>query len=84
MVRYAYVWAPLVVVGTVVLLALPWLGLIALAIASLAAFAALVALVLAIVAAPLAIVHAIGRRWHGEHAAPRASPALSLVDRRRT
>jgi hypothetical protein len=44
MVRYFYAWTPLVIVGTVVLLSLPWLGLIALMIASLVALAALAAL----------------------------------------
>src|SRR5262249_49759046 len=40
MVRYFYAWTPLVIVGTVVFLSLPWLGLIALMIVSLAALAA--------------------------------------------
>jgi hypothetical protein len=79
LVRYFYAWTPLVVVGTVVLLSLPWLGLIALASAALAAFAALAALASAIVAAPLAVGHAIGHRWHGRSAAPQPSPALSLA-----
>ena len=83
MVRYFYAWTPLVVVGTVILLSLPWLGLVALMIAALAAFAALAALTWAIVAAPLAVGHAIGHRWHGRSAAPQPSPALLLAERRR-
>ena len=50
MVRYFYAWTPLVIVGTVVLLSLPWLGLIALMIFALVALVALAALALAIVA----------------------------------
>jgi hypothetical protein len=83
MVEYFYAWTPLVVVTTVVLLALPWLGLIALLIGALAALAALAALTRAIVAAPLAVGRAIGHRWHGRSAAPQPSPALSLAERRR-
>jgi len=51
MVRYFYAWTPLVVVGTVVILSLPWLGLIAFMIAALVAVAAPVALAWATVAA---------------------------------
>jgi hypothetical protein len=61
--RYFYAWTPPVLIGAVVLLSLPWLGLIALVIFALAVVAVLVALVWAIVAAPIAVGHAIGRRW---------------------
>jgi glycerol-3-phosphate acyltransferase PlsY len=71
------------VAGTVVLLALPWLGLFALMIAALAVLAALAAFGWAIVAAPLAVGRAIGHRLHGPSAAPQPSPALSMVARRR-
>jgi hypothetical protein len=86
MLRYFYAWTPLIVVAAVVLLAIPWLGLIALVIATLATLAALVALAWAIVEAPLAIGHAIGRRWHGRGVAPQPSPspALMVAERRRT
>jgi hypothetical protein len=80
MVRYLYAWTPLVIVGTVAILALPWLGLIALVIFSLFALAALAALAWALVAAPLAVGRAIGHRWHGRSAAPQPSPALSLAE----
>jgi hypothetical protein len=83
LVRYFYAWTPLVVVGTVVVLALPWLGLIALMIAALAALAALPALAWAMVATPLAVGRAIGHRLHGRSAAPQPNPALSLAERRR-
>jgi hypothetical protein len=82
LVRYFYAWAPLVVVGTVVLLFLPWLALIALVIAALAALAALTALAWAIVEVPLAVGRAIGHRWHGRSAPPQPSAARSLAERR--
>ena len=41
MLRYFYAWTPLVLVATIALLALPWLGLIALIIVSLVAVPAL-------------------------------------------
>ena len=79
--RYFYAWTPLVLVGAVVLLSLPWLGLIALAVIALAALAVLATLAWAIVAAPLAVGHAMGRRWRerGDVSRPRA--ALSLAER---
>jgi hypothetical protein len=58
MVRYFYVWTPLVIVGTVFFLSLPWLGLIALMIVSLVALAALA---LAIVFVPYMLSRAISR-----------------------
>jgi hypothetical protein len=63
MVRYFNAWGPLVIVGTVVLLSLPWLGLIALMIFSLAALVVLPALALAIAAVPYMLGRAISRRW---------------------
>lgn len=80
MVRYFYAWTPLVIVGTVVLLALPWLGLIALMVFALVALAALAALVWAIVAAPLAIGRAVARRWRQRGGVDRASTPLTLAD----
>ena len=65
MVRYFYAWMPLVIVGTVVLLSLPWLGLIALVIFSLVALAALAALAWAIVFVPYMLGRAISRHWQG-------------------
>ena len=65
MVRYFYAWTPLVIVGTVVLLSLPWLGLIALMIFSLVALVALAALAWAIVVVPYMLGRAISRRWQG-------------------
>jgi hypothetical protein len=79
MVRYFYSWTPLFVVGTVVVLSLPWLGLIALMIVLLGALAPLA---WAIVSVPFALSRAISRRWQGRSAAsPRTAPALSLATR---
>ena len=80
MARYYYKLAPLVIAGTVVLLALPWLGLIALVVFAVAALGALAALAWAIVFVPYALARALGRRWHARNG---TSPAatLSLVER---
>jgi hypothetical protein len=68
MVRYFYVWTPLVIAGTVVLVTLPWLGLIALFIFSLAAAAALAS---AIVLVPYVLGWEVGFHWHaGSGASP--------------
>jgi hypothetical protein len=81
MVRYFFAWTPLVVIGTVVLLSLPWLALIALMIAVPATLAALAALTWAIVAVPVAAGRAINHRLHrrSEAEAPLPSPALALA-----
>jgi hypothetical protein len=83
MLRYYYALAPLVIVGTVVLLALPWLALIALVVFVLAGFGALAALGWAIVFTPYALGRALGRRRHGRHGTSpgAASASLSLVER---
>jgi ABC-type protease/lipase transport system fused ATPase/permease subunit len=74
MVRYFYVWPPLVIVaGTAVLVASPYLALIALMIVALGVLAALA---WAIVWAPLLLSRAISRRRHGD-ASPRTAAALS-------
>jgi hypothetical protein len=79
MVRYFYAWSPLVIVGTVVFLSLPWLGLIALLIVSLVALAALAA---AIVLVPYMLARAIGHLWHGlSSASPQTATALSPARR---
>ena len=83
MLRYFTSWTPLVIVGTVALLALPWLGLIALVVFGLVALAALAALVLAIVALPFLVGRAVGRLWQERNVAQQPVPALSLVERER-
>jgi uncharacterized protein (DUF486 family) len=75
MARYFYAWAPLAIVGSVVFLALPWLGLIALLVVALVA---LPALAWAVVFVPYTLGRAISRSWHaGESASPRTAPTLS-------
>src|SRR5262245_62790564 len=75
MVRYFYSWTPLVLAGTVVLLTLPWLGLIALVVFALVALAALAS---AAVVVPYALGRAAGRLWHLRTAAtPNPAAVLS-------
>jgi hypothetical protein len=64
MVRYWFSFTPLVVVVTFVLLALPWLGVIALMVFTLAALATLAALLAGVVVAPYMLVRSVGRRRH--------------------
>jgi hypothetical protein len=81
MVRYFYVWMPFVIIGTVVVLSAPWLGLIALMILSLVALLALAALAWAIVFVPYRLGRAIGRRWHSRSSAtPRPVAVLSRAN----
>jgi hypothetical protein len=82
MVRYFYAWTPLFFVGSIFILALPWLGLIALMIV---AVVALPALTLAIVFLPYMLGRAISRRWHVQrHARPRAAAVPSPAARQLT
>jgi hypothetical protein len=66
MVRYFYAWTPLVAVGTITILVLPWLGLIAL---MLVALVAVPALAFAILVVPYMLVRAVVRFSHGRSAA---------------
>ena len=83
MVRYFYAWTPVVVVGAVFLMSLPWLALIALVMAVLAALAGLAALAWVIVEAPIAVGRALGQGWQGRSAAREPASALVLAERRR-
>jgi hypothetical protein len=78
MVRYFYAWAPLVIVVTVPILALPWLGLIALTIVSLAAVAALAWL---IVVVPYTLSQLISHRWQGRGVASPETAGLTPAER---
>jgi ABC-type protease/lipase transport system fused ATPase/permease subunit len=82
MVSYFYAWTPLVIVGTVVLLSLPWLAVFALMIFALAALVALTALASAMVAVPYFLGRAISRRLRARSGANRPSAALSLAERK--
>jgi hypothetical protein len=73
MVRYFFAWIPIVVVGTLVILSLPWLGLIAL----MVALALVAALAWEIVSVPYRLGRAIGRRHGRSGASPRTASALS-------
>ena len=78
MFEYFYAFGPLVIVGTVLLLSLPWLGLIALMFVALVALAALAALAWATIFVPYMFGRAISRRWHSRTcASPRTAAALS-------
>jgi hypothetical protein len=80
MVRYFYAWTPFFIVGTICILALPWLGLVALVVAALVAVGALAAVAWAIVYVPFMLSRAISRRWHSQSvASPGTAPALSPV-----
>lgn len=73
MVRYFWGWTPLVIVGTVILLTLPWLGVIALLVVALGAVAALA---WAVVYVPYLVGRAIHNRWRGGRtASPRTAVA---------
>jgi hypothetical protein len=80
MVRYFYAWIPVVAVGTLVILSLPWLGLIALIVVMPLVLGALAALAWAIVAVPYRLGLAISHHWHGAHAHPHAYPTLLTID----
>jgi hypothetical protein len=72
MANYFYKWAPLLIVGTVVLLGLPWLGLLALIFVVTVLLGALAALGLAIVSAIAALSRTVRRGM-----APALSPLRS-------
>ena len=75
MVRYFYAYTPLVIVGTLCILALPWLGLIALAVVALVA---LPVLAFALVVVPYMLGRAVIRAFENQTAAaPRPAVALA-------
>ncbi len=81
MVRYFYAWIPVVAVGTLVVLSLPWLGLIALIVAMPLVLGALAALAWAIVAVPYRLGLAISQHWHGARTHPHTYATLLTIDR---
>lgn len=83
MARYFYAWLPLVIVGTIFILALPWLGLIALLVVSLLAVAAVAALASAVVFLPFMLGCAIVRHRHGISSAPPRTEAALVPARHR-
>jgi hypothetical protein len=79
MVRYWYSLTPLVVIGTLIILSAPWLGLIALMVFVLVALAALGALVWGIVLVLQMLTRSVGRRWHSRSGAERPPATLSAA-----
>ena len=78
MVRYFYAWTPLVLVGTVVLLSLPWLAVIALMLVAFVLLVAVAALGYAIAWALRELSGAISHRSHSRNGARQGmAPALS-------
>jgi hypothetical protein len=75
MVRYFFSWTLVVIVGAIVFLSLPWPGLIALFVVSLAALAALA---FGFVLVPYALIRAASHRWHGRSAAPRTAAVATF------
>lgn len=79
MVRYFYAWIPAVVLGTICILSLPWLGLIALAVV---VFGVVVPLAWALVYLPYMLVRAIGRSRHSRddtYRTPQLARSTNLV-----
>ena len=76
MLRYWYSFSPLVVILTVAIFALLWLGLIALMVLALIAFAALGALAWGFVVVPQMLVRFVGRHLHSRSDAPRQPATL--------
>lgn len=64
MANYFYNWTPIVVIGTVLILGLPWLGLFALIFVASFVFAALATVALGLAWTIAAVGRAIGREWH--------------------
>ena len=83
MVRYYYALAPPVIAVTVILLTLPWLGLIALVIFAVAALGTLAAVAWALVFVPFRLGQTLARRRHirRDTSPGTAAATLSLVER---
>ena len=88
MVEYFYAWTPLLIIGTVLLVSLPWLGPVVLLVGALAVLLAvllaLAALLWAIVVLPYRLGRAIGRRWQGRGGVRPRTPAAVTAASPRT
>jgi hypothetical protein len=82
MVKYFYAWTPFVIVGTVVLLTLPYLGLFALLVVLLLPLVALASLAWAVVFVSSMLSRAASGRWHSSSAASPATAAALAPARR--
>jgi hypothetical protein len=69
MVNYFYKWIPIFIVGTILLLGLPWLGLIAVMVVALVLLGALGMLGAAIAWVIGMLSQKISDRWHGRSGA---------------
>ena len=65
MVRYWFAFTPVAILGTIVILSLPWLGLIAVLVAACLVLATLASLVWATAALAVSFVRAAGHDLHG-------------------
>ena len=63
MLSYCYAWTPIVIIGSFSVLAIPWLGLLALLVLVTGALVLVGGLISAIVWVPLTLGRAIRRRW---------------------
>jgi hypothetical protein len=72
--RYFYAWAPLVIAGAVVLLALPWLAVIALFVFAFVAIVAIAVLAYWTLAAPYLVGRSVYRRLFEPKAARARKP----------
>jgi hypothetical protein len=80
--RYPYAWAPVVVViGTAVVLAVPYLALIALIFVLVAALAAVTALAWTTITALFVRGRVAHRRWRPQQGGGQPSPVLSQARR---
>ena len=75
MLTYCYAWTPLVIVGSLGLLALPWLGLITLLVVAVGSLILLAGLVRAVLWLPFVAGRAIHRRWQARMDRPRRADA---------
>ena len=81
MLSYCFSWTPLVILMTVVLLSLPWLGLIALFVFSLFVLSLLATLAWTVIWVPRTLSLAVRNRWRVRNSASRRTAtdtALSL------
>jgi hypothetical protein len=76
MVRYFYAWIPVFAIGTICVLSLPWLGLIALGVVVLALT---VLLAWALVYVPYMLVRAIGRSVYRTPQPARATSSIGVA-----
>jgi cytoskeletal protein RodZ len=80
--RYFYAWTPLVLLGTIVFLSLPWLGLLALIVIAPAALLVLAAFAWAVIATPFLLLRSYSGSSPRQSEAHRAHPPLTVAERK--